>query len=143
MIYSYVPMNCHKSFETEKLFASSSSPADKLPPVFSENGLSLSQKTLPDRQHRGPGHSALKGFSAGSVWWEGHACHLTLALHTYTGWMETQRAGRAEDWVQTRGRERQRQSGIRRAQTLFGLAFRRGSSAAGNVSLPNTSHGIA
>lgn len=100
MLYPCVPINSHKSFETEKLFPSSSNPTDKLPSDFSENGLSLSQKTLPASapgQHPSPGRSALKGFPAGSVWLEGHACHLTFALHIYTGWMEKQRAGRAED----------------------------------------------
>lgn len=39
-------------------------------------------------------------------------------------------------------KETKTESGIQRAQTLFGLAFRHGSSATGNVSLLKTSHGI-
>lgn len=39
-------------------------------------------------------------------------------------------------------RETKTELGIQGAQTLFGLAFRPGSSATGNVSLLKTSHGI-
>lgn len=55
--------------------------------------------------------------------------------------MEKQ-GGQSWELGQKEEKETKTESGIQRVQTLFGLAFRHGSLATGNVSLLKTSHGI-